>query len=703
MSLPLIINGITYLYPQAGDVDWGPDATDWAVAVTSGMLQKSGGAFTLTADVDFGATYGLKSVYYKSRTANVSSTGSVRLAKTDFIGWRDNANANDLELGVNASDQLTFNGNPIIPSTPLTASRAVVTDSDGALTTAATTATEIGYVNGVTSAIQTQLDAKQTVTLTDAHILVGNASNVAASVAMSGDISISNTGVTAIGSGVIVNADINASAAIDFSKLATLTSTNILVGSSGNVATSVAMSGDITIGNTGVTAIGANKVTLAMMAQISTATFLGRTTASTGNVEDLTATQATALLNAMVGDSGSGGTKGLAPAPAAGDAAAGKFLKADGTWIAPSGAGDVVGPSSSHAGGLVLFDGTTGKLLKESTVTQHNMLTSGANGTVSSVAPSTAGKVAVSDGTDWTSASLQGNSSALKAPTVQSFASTGSTVGYRFTVTSANATIGATYTNNGNTYTVIATISGATTLYCSQAAAPQASGTLTKASGTGDSTITFSAAATYATYTTPSGPSPLYIRVRNVGGGGGGSGSSTAAANDGGDGGNGGNTTFGTYLLTANGGAGALHGNTAGTAGGTATIASPAYGSAFVGGSTASGPVSTVAGGTALFAGGSGAASPFGGAGGGSVSGQHDAAANSGSGGSGGSINATTTARSAGHGGSAGGFIDAIIPSPSPTYPYTVGSAGTAGSAGTSGNAGGGGGGGYIEVTEYYQ
>ena len=41
----------------------------------------------------------------------------------------------------------------------------------------------------------------------------------------------------------------------------------------------------------------------------------------------------------LVGDTGSGGTKGAAPAPAAGDAAAGKFLKADGTWAAVSGGG----------------------------------------------------------------------------------------------------------------------------------------------------------------------------------------------------------------------------------------------------------------------------------------------------------------------------------------------------------------------------
>jgi hypothetical protein len=41
-----------------------------------------------------------------------------------------------------------------------TASRAVVTDGAGALSSATTTSAEIGYVNGVTSAIQTQINAK---------------------------------------------------------------------------------------------------------------------------------------------------------------------------------------------------------------------------------------------------------------------------------------------------------------------------------------------------------------------------------------------------------------------------------------------------------------------------------------------------------------------------------------------------------------
>lgn len=71
---------------------------------------------------------------------------------------------------------------------------------------------------------------------------------------------------------------------------------------------------------------------------------------------------------------------------------------------------------------------------------------------------------------------------------------------YTFTVTSASATAGATYTNNGATFTVAYTIASATTLIAYIAArggAPGASGTLTKASGTGDATITFSMSATY--------------------------------------------------------------------------------------------------------------------------------------------------------------------------------------------------------------
>lgn len=89
-----------------------------------------------------------------------------------------------------------------------------------------------------------------------------------------------------------------------------------------------ALTGDVTTSAGAVaTTIGANKVTNSMLAQVSTATFKGRTTAGSGNVEDLTATQATALLNACTGT-----TKGLVPAPPNNTTT---FLRGDSTFAAP--------------------------------------------------------------------------------------------------------------------------------------------------------------------------------------------------------------------------------------------------------------------------------------------------------------------------------------------------------------------------------
>lgn len=66
---------------------------------------------------------------------------------------------------------------------------------------------------------------------------------------------------------------------------------------------------------------------------------------------------------------------------------------------------------------------------------------------------------------------------------------------YEFTVSSASATAGATYTHNGVTYTVETTLVSGSALVCytTSDTNPLTSGTLTKASGSGDSSISFSA------------------------------------------------------------------------------------------------------------------------------------------------------------------------------------------------------------------
>ncbi len=81
-----------------------------------------------------------------------------------------------------------------------------------------------------------------------------------------------------------------------------------------------------------------------------------------------------------------------------------------------------------------------------------------------------------------------------------------------FTIASGNATVGATYTNNAVTFTVSATVAGATQVIMTGSGSPLASGTLTKASGTGDATLTFYAVAI-----------PLYARLQMAASGGGGS------------------------------------------------------------------------------------------------------------------------------------------------------------------------------------
>lgn len=83
---------------------------------------------------------------------------------------------------------------------------------------------------------------------------------------------------------------------------------------------------------TGISAGGTiadGSITNAKLANVPTATFKGRTTAGAGVLEDLTATQATALLNNFTTTA-----KGLVPAPVT---VSGRLLSDNGTWVASGG------------------------------------------------------------------------------------------------------------------------------------------------------------------------------------------------------------------------------------------------------------------------------------------------------------------------------------------------------------------------------
>jgi hypothetical protein len=438
MSVTLNINGTDYFYPEQGDIAWGPDATDWASAVTSGMLQKAGGLFQLLAEVDFGANHGLKSAYYKSRTNDVSSTGTLRLARTDVISWRNEANDGDLVLSVNSSNELLFNGSPIgavgsvsntnsinlaLTGTDLTAdlnlsaaaassnnqivSLSIENDGLKAQIADSNIIAAIPNASGSTTGLLTSTDwttfnSKQAagnyITALTGDVTASGPGSAAATIASGVIVNSMVSASAAIAysklalTGSIVNADVNASAAIEQSKLA-LSITNSEVNASaaialtklaamtasravvsdasgflvpstttateigyvngvtssiqtqlngkqatGNYVTS--LTGDVTGSGPGATAttIANAAVSLAKMANLSANSIIGNNTGSPATPIALSTAQTTAMLDDMVGDSGSGGTKGLVPAPGSGDAAANKFLKADGTWATtPSG------------------------------------------------------------------------------------------------------------------------------------------------------------------------------------------------------------------------------------------------------------------------------------------------------------------------------------------------------------------------------
>jgi hypothetical protein len=183
--------------------------------------------------------------YLGSGLAYNDTTGAISIdsATTTSIGYLSGLTGNvqnQIDSKSNTADP-TFTGTVTLP---------------GATSIGNVSATEIGYLDGVTSAIQTQLDSKlSTSTASSTYATL-------ASPTFTGTVTLPTGTVTSgmILDETIVNADINASAAIALSKLASGTSGQIIVANSSGVPTWVSESGDITISDTGVTAISSGVI-----------------------------------------------------------------------------------------------------------------------------------------------------------------------------------------------------------------------------------------------------------------------------------------------------------------------------------------------------------------------------------------------------------------------------------------------------------
>lgn len=327
--------------------------------------------------------------------------------------------------------------------------------------------------------------------------------------------------------------------------------------------------------------------------------------------------------------------------------------------------------------------------------TTGDLIIGGASGAASRLGVGSAGQIlSISAGSPaWVSPT----SSGLVVPVPTLLLSTGTTTGYLFTITtSTTCAVGDTYTNNGNTYTVLGALTAQTgqVLYTSGASTPTSTGTLTRATGSGTSSVAFTAILALATYTTPTSPAPLYLLVEMAGGGGGGAGVGTAAGTQAT---NGLPSYFGLGTLVANGGTGAIW-DTGTQPGGTASVNSPAIKIKAIQGGYGGGYGNQNAVNSIVLAGSLSGTNPFGGA----AEGGAPGAANTGAGGSGAAF--TNIANQAGgNSGGAGGYLKAIISAPSSSYVYAIGTGGTAGTATGGPSTAGAGGSGVIIVIAYFQ
>ena len=132
------------------------------------------GAPSRASDMDAASEFAGSFVFVTHGTDNADCSFVCTVEPDNFsLGTTDVTWAQFASAGqITASTGLSKSGNSL-SITPLTASRALVSDGSGNLSASVVTSDEISYLDGVTSAIQTQIDSKQD-TLTGAATTIAS-------------------------------------------------------------------------------------------------------------------------------------------------------------------------------------------------------------------------------------------------------------------------------------------------------------------------------------------------------------------------------------------------------------------------------------------------------------------------------------------------------------------------------------------------
>ena len=308
--------------------DEGP--SDARTSLGLGTLATQSGTFSGTSS---GTNTGDQTI---TLTGNVTGSGTGSFAATianDAVTYAkmQNVSATDKVLG-----RASAGSGDVEEITCTAAGRALIDDADAAAqrTTLGlgTLATQSGTFSGTSSGTNT---GDQTITLTSD--VTGSGTGSFATTIAAGVVSTSKLGgdITTAGKALLDDADAAAQrTTLGLGTLATQSGTFSGTSSGTNTGDqTITLTGDVTGSGTGSfsATIANDAVTNAKLANVSTATIKGRVSASTGDPEDLTGTQATTLLDVFTSS-----LKGLAPSSGGGTT---NFLRADGTWAAPSGGG----------------------------------------------------------------------------------------------------------------------------------------------------------------------------------------------------------------------------------------------------------------------------------------------------------------------------------------------------------------------------
>ena len=196
------------------------------------------GAATTITDTDLTAS--------KAVISNSSGKVAVSATTDTELGYVSGVTS-AIQTQIDAKENTITGAATTITGADLTASKAVISNSSGKVAVSATTSTELGYVSGVSSAIQTQIDSKQDTVSAGTGISITGAT---ISADLSGLVDTGAIQSDAVTAPKIAQFDDNLSAAV---------AGTVLI-SNGTDFTDVAMSGDVTINSSGVTAIGSDKV-----------------------------------------------------------------------------------------------------------------------------------------------------------------------------------------------------------------------------------------------------------------------------------------------------------------------------------------------------------------------------------------------------------------------------------------------------------